>query len=493
MVQLKFKHNAYINLRMLLRTIGWLLMVLTGFMIFPLVTAMIYGDSEIRPILLSMAITLGSGMCLMSLRPKSKDMGKREAIMLTSLIWIILSLFGMLPFLLCGTHKSVTDAFFETMSGFTTTGASVLDTLQHVPHSLLLWRCLLQWIGGLGIILFTLAVVPMLNNKGGMLMFNEEVTGITHDKLRPRVSNTAKSLWGIYICLTLACILLLWISRMNLFEAICHGLSTMSTGGFSTSDMSIRDWNSPYIIIILTVFMFIGGVNFNLIFASVYGDWKKLFHNDAFKWFCITILFGYVVFTISIIGKHHAHGWQELTIVPLFQSVSILTSTGLVVPHFSQWGAVPYVVMLIFMAVGGCAGSTSGGAKIDRFIIFFKFLQNEMYRTMYPSAVKTVTVNGKGTSYIIVMKVLAFIALYFLVIFVGGFLLTVLGVDFDDSFYYALSSISNAGMGTEVQGGGTCFALLPDAAKWILSFIMLTGRLELYTILLLFTPAFWKK
>lgn len=493
MVQLKLRHNYYINLRMVLRTIGWLLMVLAGFMIFPLFATLVYKDSEIQPFLISMGITLAFGFGLMSLRPKSKDMGKREAILLTSLIWVILSMFGMLPFLLYGTHQSITDAFFETMSGFTTTGASVLSSLDGLPHSILLWRCLLQWIGGLGIILFTLAVVPMLNNKGGMLMFNEEVTGITHDKLRPRVSNTAKTLWSIYICLTVTCILLLWLSQMNLFEAICHGLSTMSTGGFSTNDMSVRDWNSPYIIIILTVFMFIGGVNFNLIFAAAHGDWKKLGKNDAFKWFCLTLLFGYLVFVIAIIGKEHVHSWQELTLIPMFQSVSILSSTGLVVPHFYYWGAVPYIVMMIFMAVGGCAGSTSGGAKIDRFIIFFKFLKNEMYRTMYPSAVKTVTVNGKGTSYVIVMKVLAFISLYCLVIFIGGFLLTVLGVPFGDSFFYSLSAISNSGIGTLVQTGESCFGMIPDAAKWILSFIMLTGRLELYTILLLFSPAFWKK
>lgn len=420
-------------------------------------------------------------------------MGKREAILLTALIWVILSLFGMLPFLICGTHDSISDAFFETMSGFTTTGASVLTTLEKVPHSLLLWRCLLQWIGGLGIILFTLAVVPMLNNKGGMLMFNEEVTGITHDKLRPRVSNTAKSLWLIYICLTIICILLLWASRMNLFEAICHGLSTVSTGGFSTSDMSVRDWNSPYIIIILTIFMFFGGVNFNLIFTTVYGDYKKLIRNDAFKWFCITILLGFIIFTISIIGKGHVHSWQDVTIVPLFQSVSILSSTGLVVPHFPYWGAVPFIVMLIFMAIGGCAGSTSGGAKIDRFIILFRFLMNETYRTMYPSAIKTVKINGKGTSYVIVMKVLAFLCIYFLVIFGGGLVLTMLGVPINEGFFLSLSAISNSGIGADMQNGVSCFSLIPDAAKWILSFIMLTGRLELYTVILLFTRSFWKK
>lgn len=478
---------------MLLRTIGWLLMVLSGFMIFPLITSIIYHDSEIRPIIQSMVITFVSAMALMCLKPKSRDMGKREAILLTALIWVILSLFGMLPFLICGTHDSISDAFFETMSGFTTTGASVLTTLEKVPHSLLLWRCLLQWIGGLGIILFTLAVVPMLNNKGGMLMFNEEVTGITHDKLRPRVSNTAKSLWLIYICLTIICILLLWASRMNLFEAICHGLSTVSTGGFSTSDMSVRDWNSPYIIIILTIFMFIGGVNFNLIFTTVYGDYKKLIRNDAFKWFCITILVGFIIFTISIIGKGHVHSWQDVTIVPLFQCVSILSSTGLVVPHFPYWGAVPFIVMLIFMAIGGCAGSTSGGAKIDRFIILFRFLKNETYRTMYPSAIKTVKINGKGTSYVIVMKVLAFLCIYFLVIFGGGLVLTMLGVPINEGFFLSLSAISNSGIGADMQNGVSCFSLIPDAAKWILSFIMLTGRLELYTVILLFTRSFWKK
>lgn len=479
---------------MLLRTVGWLLMVLSGFMAIPLLVTLLYRDSSTQPFILSIAITLVCASGLMSLKPKSRDMGKREAIMLTALTWVILSMFGMLPFLFCGTHHSVTDAFFETISGFTTTGASVLDTLEGVPHSILLWRCLLQWIGGLGIILFTLAVVPMLNNRGGMLMFNEEVTGITHDKLRPRVSNTAKTLWMIYIGFTLLCILLLWMSKMNLFEAVCHGLSTMSTGGFSTSDMSVRDWNSPYIIIILTIFMFIGGVNFNLIFATLYGRKYSLpWKNDAFRWFCYTIFGGYVIFTVSLWVQGLIDSWEDVTVIPLFQSVSILTSTGLVEPHFVAWGAMPYVILIIFMAIGGCAGSTSGGAKIDRFIILFRFLKNEMYRTMHPSVVKTVTFNGRGTSYVIVMKVLAFIALYFIVILLGGLTLSAMGVPVAQSFFYSLSAISNAGIGSDMPGVASCFALLPDAAKWILGFIMLTGRLELYTVLLLFTRAFWKK
>lgn len=479
---------------MLLRIIGWLLMVLSGFMAIPLITTFIYEDSTTQPILLSIAITLVSAMILMSLKPKSKDLGKREAILLTALTWVILSLFGMLPFLLSGTHSSVTDAFFETMSGFTTTGASVLGTLKDVPHSILLWRCLLQWIGGLGIILFTLAVVPMLNNRGGMLMFNEEVSGITHDKLRPRVSNTAKTLWYIYIFFTIACILLLWFSKMSLFEAICHGLSTMSTGGFSTSDMSISDWNSPYIILILTVFMFIGGVNFNLIYATVYGGKRKMpWKNDAFRWFCYAIVIGYATFAISMCVQGLSDSWEDFTIIPLFQSVSILSSTGLIEPHFESWGAVANVVMIILMAIGGCAGSTSGGVKIERIIILFRFLRNEMYRTMYPSVVKAVSFNKHGLSYVIVMKVLAFIALYFLVTLVSGLLLSAMGVPVSQSFICSLSAISNSGIGLNIAEAGEGIAIFPDAAKWVLGFTMLTGRLELYTVLLLFTRVFWKK
>lgn len=480
-------------MRMLLRVIGWLLMVLSGFMIFPLVTSLIYEDSQTMPILISMGITLIAAVSLMSLRPKSRDMGKREAILLTSLIWVILSLFGMLPFLLYGSHPNVTNAFFETMSGFTTTGLSVLDTVETLPHSLLLWRCLLQWIGGLGIILFTLAVIPMLNNKGGMLMFNEEVSGITHDKIRPRISNTAKSLWCIYISLTALCILLLCASRMNVFESICHGLSTMSTGGFSTNDMHIHDWNSPYIIIVLSVFMFIGGINFNLIYIGIYGHPGKLIKNDAFRWFCITILAGYVVFLFAMWHNDLIHSWQEATITPLFQSISIMSSTGLMVPNFEEWGPIAYIVMIILMSVGGCAGSTSGGAKIDRFIVLSRFLKNEMYCTMYPTAVKAVKLNGKGVSYDMTMKVIAFLAFYFIVVLIGGLMLSMLGVNVGDSFFYSLSAISNGGIGTGSESGELGFACLPTAAKWILSFIMLTGRLELYTVLLLFTKAFWQK
>lgn len=485
--------RSYINLPMLLRVIGYLLVIEAVFMLVPCIFALWYKENAFADFLICAGITGASGGAMMLLRPRYKDMGKREAILLTGMTWVILSLFGMLPFLMTGTHMSVADAFFETMSGFTTTGASVLNTLEGVPNSILAWRCVVQWVGGLGIILFTLAVVPMLNYAGGMQLFNAEVTGITHDKLRPRVSFTAKGLWGIYIFLTALLIIFLSFSRMNFFEAFCHGLSTMSTGGFSTNDMSIAQWDSVYIKVVMTVFMFLGGVNFALIYNTVCGRGGNPFKNTVFKWYIIIIVSCYLGFVINMLIRGLTDNWKYLTIDPLFQTVSILSSTGITEPDFHEWGSISIVLLLIMMVMGSCAGSTSGGAKVDRFVILFKFLKNEFYKMMHPSAVTTVTMNGKGTSTTVVQKTLAFLFLYALVICVGGLSLNLMGLSLPDSFFCALSAISNTGIGSEVTGLSTNYSVIPDIAKWTLSLIMLIGRLEIFTILLIFTPTFWKE
>lgn len=487
-----YKHKSYINFRMLMRVIGMLMVIESGFMLIPLITSLLTGDGNALNFLISAAITAGAGSALVSMKPRSRDMGKREAFLMTALTWVILSMFGMLPFMFTGTHMSVTDAFFETMSGFTTTGSSVLDTLDNVPKSILIWRCVLQWIGGLGIILFTLAIIPMLNYQGGMQLFNAEVTGITHDKLRPRVSNTAKGLWGVYISLTILLIILLSFSEMSFFEAVCYGLSTMSTGGFAISDSSLTTWNSDYIKTIMSIFMFLGGVNFALIYNLVLGKKKNPWHNDAFRWYVYIIGIAYLLFCVNVLIEGIVKDWSDLTIDPLFQSISILSSTGVTEPDFADWGALSSLVVIVMMFIGACAGSTSGGAKIDRFIILFKFLKNEFYKMMHPNVVTTVTINGKGTTTAIVNKTMAFLMVYGLVIIVGGMALCLLGMPLHDGFYCALSAISNTGLGTETTGVAGNFSLVPDMAKWVLSFIMLAGRLELFTVLLIFTPTFWK-
>lgn len=488
-----FSRKQYINFAMLFRVIGWLLMIEAGFMLIPLVTGFIMQDSGGWAFLISIVFTLAAAFILMSLKPKTRDMGRREAILLTGMTWVILSLFGMLPFLISGTHLSLTDAFFETMSGFTTTGVSVLTTLEGVPESILLWRCIEQWIGGLGIILFTLAVVPMLNTQGGMLMFNAEVTGITHDKLRPRVSYTAKSLWLIYIILTAILITLLSLSEMNFFTAVCYGLSTMSTGGFAITDQSIFELDSNYIKIVMTIFMAIGGISFTLVYKMAHGQFRKVFTNDALRWFLWFIVIGYVLLTFSAWLAGRCHSWEDWTIDPLFQTVSILSSTGLSEPDFEDWGALASITTVIMMQIGACAGSTSGGAKVDRILVLFRFLKNEFYKLMHPSAVTTVCINGKGTSYWVVQRVLAFLALYAIVILVGGTLLSLFGLPLQDAFFAVGGSIANAGMGDNPTGIVIDYASMPKAAKWVLSMVMLIGRLEIFTILLILTRTFWKK
>lgn len=420
-------------------------------------------------------------------------MGKREAILLTGFTWVILSLFGMLPFIFYATHLSVTDAFFETISGFTTTGASVLSSLDNVPKSILIWRCITQWIGGLGIILFTLAVVPMLNTSGGMQLFNAEVTGITHDKLRPRVSYTAKGLWMVYLCLTVILIVLLNFSDMDIYEAVCYGLSTMSTGGFSTDDGGIHALESVYVKSVMIIFMFLGGVNFSLMFNAVTGRRRGILHNTSLKVYIWAILIGTLIFALDIGLSGMVQDLGDITLDPLFQSVSLLSSTGLTEPDFKQWGSLSIVVLIIMMIMGACAGSTSGGAKIDRFVILFKFLQNEFFKMMHPGAVTTVSLNGKGTPSSIVQKTLAFLFIYIIIIVVGGVILSQMGLDLADGFFFSLQAISNTGLGSEATDVNGDYSLVPDAAKWLLSFIMLVGRLGIFTILLVFIPSFWKK
>ena len=488
-----FSHKRYINFPMLFRVIGWLLMIEAGIMLIPTVCGMIYSERNTVHFLISMGITVAAGIGLMSLKPTSREMGKREAILLTAFTWIVLSMFGMLPFILCRTHLNITDAFFETMSGFTTTGATVLNTYEGVPHSILLWRCVIQWIGGLGIILFTIAIVPMLNYQGGMQLFNAEVTGITHDKLRPRIGSTSKDLWLVYTIFTAAAIILLSLSKMDIFSAICYGLSTMSTGGFASHDFSLDGWGSIYIKIVITFFMFVGSVNFTLVFRGATGQLRSIWKNEVLRIFVVVIFICYLILTLNVVINGLATEIEDVTIDPLFQAVSLLSSTGLTEEDFFDWGPIAFILLIIMMGMGGCAGSTSGGAKLDRFVVLYKFLKNEFYRLMNPSSIKTVSMNGKGTPVPVLQKTLAFLFLYLIVILVGGIALCIIGLPITDSFFCSLSAISNTGVGTDITGFNGNYALVPDAAKWVLTFIMLIGRLELFTILLLLTPHFWRK
>lgn len=484
-----------INVRMLLRVVGWLLLIEAMFLVFPALTCVAYGESDWVPFALTSGVTLCVGLLLaFRSRPTSDYMGKRDGYLLTATVWIIFSVFGLVPFLFCANPLTLSDAFFEAMSGFTTTGASVLDSAHPMSHGIHLWRAMMQWIGGMGIILFTLAVIPMLNHAGGMQMFNAEVTGITHDKISPRISQTAKNLWLIYIGLTVALILLLWAGPMDFFDSICHAFGAISTGGYSSNPNGLSAWDySVYIKVVLIIFMFLGGVNFGIIYKVLCGKFKAPWQNDVFKTYVVIIAIMLAMFVLTIIMRGQVESWESVSVDPLFQIVSTITSTGYTVNNFESWG--PFVLSLTFMMMffGACAGSTSGGAKIDRIIYLFKNADNELYRCIYPHSILSVKVNGKVVNPDLVSKVIAFLCIYMLLIVGGGMALTACGVPLVDAFFSSFSCISNTGLGAGITGYGNSYDILPDIAKWVLSFLMLVGRLELFTVLVLFTPAFWRR
>lgn len=484
-----------INYPMLLRVIGWLLMIEAGFLLIPLATCAVYGElHDLEAFGITAAITAATGVAMtFGIRPRRPDMAKREGFLLTASVWLFFTIFGMIPFMLCSTPLSVSDAFFEAMSGFTTTGASVVESVESLSHGILMWRCLMQWIGGMGIILFTLAVIPMLNYSGGMQMFNAEVTGITHDKIRPRISQTAKGLWGVYFALTAMLTVLLWIGPMDFFDSICHAFSSISTGGYSTRDDSVGAWNSPYATGVITIFMFLGGVNFALIFKAAQGNFRSLWRNDVFRAYLQIIFVAYIFFLVAIVRRGLATDLASVTLDPLFQIISTITSTGLTVSNFEEWGTFVLALLFMLMFFGACAGSTSGGAKIDRLIYLLKNTRNELYRCLHPSAIMSVRVNGKVVPADIVNKVIAFLCIYVMIIMVGGIVLSAFQIPLVDAFFSAFSCVSNTGLGSGVTGYGENYVAIPDVGKWVLSLLMLIGRLELFTVLILFTPGFWRK
>lgn len=484
-----------VNIPMLLRVVGWLLMIEAMFMLIPLAVTIFYGESDMMAFAISTGVTALIGILTTTfVKPRRSSMGKREGFMLTSLTWVVFSFFGTLPFIIGDCPISLTDAFFEAMSSFTTTGASTLSSVESLSHGLMMWRAVMQWIGGLGIILFTLAVIPMLNQQGGMQMFNAEVTGITHEKIRPRVSQTAKGLWGVYILLTTALFVLLCFGPMSVFDSLCHSMSVMSTGGISTSDGSVETWNTLYVKVVMIVFMFLGGVNFSLIYRVGHGDVKRAWGNQVLRVYMAVIVASTLLTFICIVASRPEHmDVESLLVDPLFQVVSMITSTGYTLDVFPSWGPVVLLMMLILMLSGGCAGSTSGGAKIDRFIVLLQHCRNEIERCLHPNAILSVRSGNRVVPRDLVSKSIVFLCLFVLIIVASTIILTATGASINHSFMLTLVSITNAGITLPDYIANTDFCEISSFGKWILSLVMLVGRLEIFTVLLLFMPDFWRK
>ncbi len=490
-----FRKKSNLNFPAILRMLGWLLMIEAMFMLAPLVVGVIYEEIEtLKSILYSVLITATSGAIMaFGLVPKNMDMQKRDGLLLVPVVWAAFSFFGALPFLFTGTIDNMAGAFMEAMSGFTTTGLSVITDVEILPKSILFWRAVMHWVGGMGIILFSLAVLPMLNYHGGMQLFNAEVTGITHDKLRPRVSSTAKSLWMVYIVLSIIMAILLWAGPMNLFDALCHTMSALSTGGFSTKNSSIAWWDSTYVTVIVTIFMFLGGMNFALLYKAARGDFRSLWHNGTFKWYCCVVLISTTLVAAYVVfNKLYGFEIGKTIVDALFTCVSVITSTGLLVADIETWGEFTILIMCILMFFGACAGSTAGAAKIDRLELMMKNIANEFYRVLHPNSIVNVHINRKVVPQEVVSKAIVFLGTYMCIIVVSAMALVVIGIPMKEAFFSSLSALGNIGIGIGSAANG-CYASYPAVAKWLLSIVMLIGRLELFTFLVLFTRDFWHK
>ena len=487
--------NQNINFAIVLRMQGWLLLIEAAFMLLPLAISWWFKEStSLWSFIYSAAITAGAGGAMaFGIRPHSKSMHKREGLMLTAIVWVFFSVFGMLPYLFSGTFDNVTDAFFETMAGFTTTGSSVIRYVEEIPHGVLFWRAMTQWIGGMGIILFTLAVIPMLNQKGGIALFNSEVTGITHERLRPRVSQTAKDLWLIYIVLTLVLTVLLFLGPMNWFDAICHAMTTTSTGGYSTKNIGLDYWQSSYVFIVVIIFMFIGGISFSIIAATIHGNFKRIKNNNTLRWYCLTTLITTVAIFFYMIYMGFLDNHGDRFIYSAFDTLSAITSTGFSTFDYENSGEFVTVILMVMMFFGGMAGSTSGGAKMDRLIVLLKHTANELYRVLHTNSVRAVHIDGKPIPNHVVSKVYTFFTIYILIIMVVALYLTFYGLPVFDAMYTSMSAISNVGIGHGVTGSNGSWVALHPGAKWVLAFEMMVGRLELFTVLVIFTRSFWKK
>ncbi|WP_347839924.1 potassium transporter TrkG [uncultured Draconibacterium sp.] len=480
------------NLKIIFRVLGFLLIVEGIAMCIALLVALIYGESDILAFLISAGINLAIGGAIAVGTTKAKkEIGKREGFIIVSMVWIVFSFFGSLPYIISGSIPSFTDAFFETISGFTTTGSSILNDIEALPHGMLFWRSITQWLGGMGIIVLSLAILPVFG-IGGMQLFMAEVPGPTPDKISPRIKQTAKTLWVIYLAFTIAETLLLWIGGMSFFDAICHSFTTMATGGFSTKQASIAHWPSPFIQYVIIIFMFLAGTNFTLSYFAIKGKFSVAYKDEEFKYYSFfTLGFTALIFIGLLITTQL--GIEKAFRDALFQVITIITTTGYATADYLTWA--PVLTMLIFLLFffGGSAGSTGGGIKIMRIVVLLKNGYYELKRLVHPNAIIPVRFNKHSVDAKIVTNVLAFFMIYFVIFAFSTVIFTLIEPDMESSMGAVATCLGNIGPGLGSVGPAENFYHIKPVGKWFLSFLMLLGRLELFTVLVLFSPSFWKE
>ena len=481
-----------INSKAIIKVIGNLLLLETMMLLLSTGVSAYYHDAALTSLLVTAGITGVIGLLMLLYSHKSeKAFTRRDGYIMVTCSWFAFALFGMLPFYINGHIPSLTNAFFEAMSGITSTGATILDDIDEMPRGLLFWRSITQWFGGLGIIIFTIALLPFLG-VNGLQMFAAEVSGPTHNKVTPRIGITARWIWGIYVGITALLFVLLMLGGMGGFDSICHALTAAGTGGFSTHQESIAFYHSSYIEYVIIIFMFISGINYSLLILFVNGRFKRALKDSELKWYALTIVAATLVFTIVLWSSRGIEG-EDAFRDSLFQVVALQTSTGFSTCDYMTWPSALWGLLLLGMMVGAYAGSTSGGMKCIRVLVLFKVMLNEFKHILHPNAVLPIRMDKQVAPPTLLSTVMAFCFIYFIIIFGSSIFLSSIGIDFMEAIGCSVSALGNMGPALGSYGPSGSWNSMPDAGKWLMSFLMLLGRLEVFTVILLFTPNFWKR
>jgi trk system potassium uptake protein len=473
-----------------LRILGVLLIVLSSLLLVPCLVAVVYDEPWI-PFLESALITFAMGFLITKIFNKEKgQIGHREAFAIVTFCWLFFSFSGALPYYTTGVLPSLVDSFFESMSGFTTTGSTVIRDLNGIPKSILFWRSFTQWLGGMGIIVLSVAILPMLG-VGGLQLFHAEVPGLNKDRIQPRIESTAKLLWGIYFGLTVLLMAILYLEGMNLFESICHGFTTMATGGFSTRNGSIAEFNFPLIQWTLIAFMFLASINFSLHFR-VFQEGPQVFKkNEEFLIYILILFISFLI--ISIFTFNPDVSFEENIRHAAFQVVAIGSNTGYVNTNYEMWPLAAQAILLSLMIVGGCSGSTSGGTKVIRLLVVFKYIIQQIHILLHPKAIRTIKIDNFPVGPSVIQNVMGLFTIFAFTFGVGSLILAATGLDHITALASVLACITNIGPGFGSVGPTENFADINDVGKITLSIIMLVGRLEFFTVYVMLLPTFWRR
>ena len=482
-----------VNFRIISKIIGSLLFIEASFMSCCALMAFYFQEDDLMALLMSLLITFACGFLFLYMgRNADNSLSRRDAYVVVTATWVIFSIFGMFPFLIHGSIPRLVDAFFETMSGFTTTGATILDDIESLPHGLLFWRSLMQWIGGLGIVFFTIAILPSLVG-GSVKVFAAEATGPIKAKMHPRLTTTAKWIWSIYQILTIGCGLSFWAAGMDWFEATNYSMTTTATGGFSIHNNGMTIYQSPTIDYITILFEFLAGINFTLLYISIFKIRPgELFKNSEFKLYIVMVLLA----TACIMGVLIAimdYPVEKAFRNAMFQVVSSITTTGIFNDNIGAWPHITWIVMGIVMFLGACAGSTSGGYKCIRGVMTLKVLRNNFRQIIHPNAVLPVKINGQSVPESRITALFAFFTLFMLMMLATTAFMVIAGIDPINAVTIAMSCVSNVGPSLNEIGPSLFWSDMADYIKWALCLLMLMGRLEIMTVLVLFTRSFWKE